>query len=182
MKSFRLSTQIRQVSSFSKKKDTLTPFPTKFHPVKSASKTKINLPQGVVHNPPASAPSPYQTPAAFLPKDDPRRTAVWNKQVHNIETMPPLVDPAEKSYHLNESDIKEIQKLRLEDPEKWTRKALAEKFQCSPFFISMVSTPDQGRDAEMNSRLETIKSSWTEHRANSRRDRTRRREVWLRDM
>lgn len=171
----------RSVSSFSKKKAVPTPFPTTYHPTKSASTTKILLPTGVVHNPPASAPTPYQTPSAFLPKDDPRREAVWNTKKQDVDTMPPL-NEREKKYHLTEAEIQEIQKLRLQDPETWTRKALAEKFQCSPFFISMVSTPDPARLQEMNRRLEVIKSRWTEHREIARRDRKRRREIWLRDM
>lgn len=182
MKSFRLAGQVRRVSSFSKKRDVVTPFPTTFHPTRSANKTKIQLPQGVVHNPPASAPTPHQTPSAFLPKNDPRRSAVWNQQAHNIETMPPLADVKEKKYHLSEADIAEIQRLRLEDPEKWTRKTLAEKFGCSPFFVSMVSKPDAERRTLMDGKLEEIKASWTEHRAGARRDRARRRDLWLRDV
>ncbi|VVT56981.1 mitochondrial 54S ribosomal protein mL58 [Magnusiomyces paraingens] len=183
MKNLRLAGQIRNASSFAKKSDVATPFPTKFHPTRSANTTKINLPAGVVHNPPASAPSPHQTPSAFLPADDARRHAVWNtKQEHQIENMPPLTEPTTKKYHLTEADISEIQRLRLEDPEKWTRKALAEKFKCSPFFVSIVSKPNEERQQKMDQHLDTIKSNWTEHRTNARRDRQRRRELWLRDV
>lgn len=178
----------RQVSSFSKKKDVPTPFPTKYHPTRSANNSDIQLPAGVVHNPPSSAPSPFQTPSAFLPANDPRRQIVWNQAQKDVQegrrdiaNMPALSVEKEKQYHLTAEDIAEIQKLRLEDPSKWTRKALAAKFQCSPFFISMVSKPDAGRLQEMNSVLETIKSEWTEHRKESRRDRARRREYWLKD-
>lgn len=174
--------QIRQASSFAKKKDVPVPFPTKFHPTRSANHANIKLPSGVVHNPPAAAPTPYQTPSAFLPADDVRRTAVWNTQSHDVANMPALSENTEKQYHLTEAEIAEIQKLRLEDPAKWTRKALAKKFNCSPLFVSMVSKPDAARDAEMQQRLDIIKGNWTEHRKEARRDRSRRREYWLRDV
>lgn len=173
--------QARLVSSFAKKKDVPTPFPTSYHPVRSANKTKIQLPEGVVYNPPSSAPTPYQTPAAFLPENDARKTAVWNTIQHNTETMPPLTKPAEKQYNLSPEEIAEIQRLRLEDPDVWTRKALAKKFNCSPFFISIVSKPAVERQAEMDRRLNIIQSGWTDHRANARKDRARRRKLWLRD-
>lgn len=180
----------RLVSSFSKKKDVPTPFPTKYHPTRSANNSNIQLPAGVVHNPPSAAPSPFQTPAAFLPANDPRRQVVWNQAQKdlqegriNIENMPALSSEThKKEYHLTAEDVAKIQKLRLEDPEKWTRKALAAEFKCSPFFISMVSKPDAGRMEEMNKRLETIKGEWTQHRKDSRRDRSRRREFWLKDI
>lgn len=173
--------QTRLVSSFSKKKDVPKPFPTSFHPVRSANKTKIQLPEGVVYNPPSSAPTPYQTPSAFLPSSDARRNAPWNQQPQDIECMPPLVEPTQKSYNLTEADIAEIQRLRLEDPEQWTRKVLSKKFNCSPFFISMVSNPASERQVEMDRRLGIIKSGWTDHRANARKDRVRRKQLWLRD-
>lgn len=181
---------VRQVSSFSKKKDVPTPFPTKYHPTRSANNSNIQLPAGVVHNPPSAAPSPFQTPSAFLPENDPRRQIIWNQSQKdiqegrvNIENMPALSSESnKKQYHLTAEDIAEIQRLRLEDPEKWTRKALAAKYQCSPFFISMVSKPDASRLAKMNDTLNTIKSEWTQHRKSARRDRARRREFWLKDI
>lgn len=173
--------QHRLVSSFTKKKDVPTPFPTTFHPVRSANKTKIQLPQGVVYNPPSSAPTPYLTPSAFLPATDARKNAVWNQLKHDTQAMPALVEPAQKNYNLSAQDIAEIQNLRLQDPEKWNRKALAQKFNCSPFFISIVSKPATERQEEMDRRLGIIKSGWTDHRVNSRKDRVRRRNLWLRD-
>lgn len=173
--------QTRLVSSFTKKKDVRAPFPTTFHPVRSANKTKILLPEGVVHNPPSSVPTPHQTPAAFLPESDPRKTAVWNTVKHNTEYMPPLTEPAQKQYNVSPEDIAEIQRLRFEEPEVWTRKALAKKFNCSPFFISLVSKPTPERQAEMDRRLGVIKSQWTERRALARRDRARRHAIWLSD-
>lgn len=95
--------------------------------------------------------------------------------------MPLLTEPAQKNYNLSADDIAEIQRLRLEDPEQWTRKALAKKFNCSPFFVSMVSKPASERQAEMDRRLEIIKAGWTEHRTNARSDRVRRRALWARD-
>ncbi|CAO3684683.1 unnamed protein product [Umbelopsis ramanniana] len=47
------------------------------------------------------------------------------------------------SKKLGESEIAEIRKLRAENPAQWTRKALAERFGCSEFFISIVSGKKQ---------------------------------------
>ncbi|KAF5116166.1 hypothetical protein DV454_001799 [Geotrichum candidum] len=172
--------QKRLVSSFAKKRDVKAPFPTTFHPTRSANKTRILLPEGVVYNPPAAVPTPHQTPAAFLPNSDPRKTAPWNSKQHDISNMPQLSDN-KKQYNLTEAEVKEIQRLRIEDPEKWTRKALAAKFNCSPFFISIASNTTVERQQQMNETLEIIKSRWTEHRKKIRADRVRRREVWARD-
>lgn len=170
----------RSVSSFSKKREVPTPFPTEYHPIRSASKTKIKLPEGVVHNPPSSIPTPYQTPSAFLPPNDPRKSAPWNQVKHNTSTMPALSERP-KSYNLTQAEVLEIQRLRQENPEKWTRKELAKKFGCSKFFISIASNTTVERQAEMDRRLEIIKSTWTQHRTDARSDRERRREIWLRD-
>jgi hypothetical protein len=159
-----------------------TRFPTKFNPIRSAVKPGIILPKGLVYNPTPSPPTPYETPAAFLPKNDMRKV-VKDAKDYNVDSMPRLSEePAEPSnYHLSEADFIEIQRLRHEDPSKWTRSALAEKFKCSPYVISLASTPHPDRDAEMQRRLGVIKSIWDTKRSRARTDRQRRKQYWLRD-
>jgi hypothetical protein len=157
-----------------------TRFPTMFNPIRSASNPRIQLPKGLVYNPAPSVPSPYNTPAAFLPKNADRKV-MHEKDPYEVENMPLLQQIQQKNYHLTDKDVIEIQKLRQEDPEKWTRKSLAEKFGCSEFFISIASKPLPEHQAEMDRRLKVIKGRWSQKRIVTRRDRQRRRELWLRD-
>ncbi|ANB15688.1 mitochondrial 54S ribosomal protein YmL20 [Sugiyamaella lignohabitans] len=157
-----------------------TRFPTLYNPKRSASNNKIQLPIGLVYNPAPAAPSPYETPAAFLPKED-KRTVVVNSEEFPVDKIPALKEPLEKKYNLTEKDLIEIHNLRTSDPNKWTRRALAEKFSCSEFMISVASKPNPEYKKEMDERLETIKESWSPRRARARNDRQRRKRLWIRD-
>jgi hypothetical protein len=67
----------------------------------------------------------------------------------------------------------EIQKLREENPTQWTRKALAQRFGCSEFFVSIVAGKKQSGAAaqvaeEMNDigyRKKTILENRVKRRA-----------------
>lgn len=89
--------------------------------------------------------------------------------------------PYEKKYHLDASAIAEIRKLRLGDPEKWTRVKLAEKFGCSQFFVGMlVKVPEK---AERVSREHAAaREKWGKRRTMAREDRERRKVLWGRDL
>lgn len=87
----------------------------------------------------------------------------------------------EKKYHLSEKDIQEIRKLRTDDPYTWTRKKLAEKFECSQFFVGMIcEAPVEKKELERG-KLEAIKERWGRRRRYARDDRGKRRELWARD-
>ena len=58
-----------------------------------------------------------------------------------------------------------MRKLRAEDPTKWTRSRLAERFQCTSLFVSRV----------------TGDSVTVEYKREAREDRERRKEAWGRD-
>lgn len=92
----------------------------------------------------------------------------------------PLSTPYEKKYHLTEADIKEIQRLRAEDPDYWTRVRLADKFGCTQFFVGMVA-----KNAEKAERVseahEMARSRWGTRRREAREDRVRRKVLWGRD-
>lgn len=177
---------IRHSSSNKSKKlnkartDIPTRFPTQFNPIRSASNPRIQLPKGLSYNPAPSAPTPYQTPEAFLPKNDKRKIR-YEAQPYPTEDMPPLRQPAQKNYNLTPEQIEEIQQLRLQDPVEWNRKNLAKKFNCSEFVISLVSNPPKGHIEEMDRRLSAIKSLWTETRTRTRYERERRKKMALRD-
>ncbi|KAL8763086.1 MAG: hypothetical protein Q9184_001046 [Pyrenodesmia sp. 2 TL-2023] len=146
------------------------------------------LQQHVVFNPPSSSPSPYQTPAAFLPPSDPRRSLLAQAHEHanpyaqpNKRLPPPIEKPEEKRYHLKEEEITEIHRLRKEDPFTWTRKKLAQKFNCSEFFVAMICEASPERKAQQQRALDEIKARWGNRRRHAREDRQKRRALWGRD-
>ncbi|KAF1958114.1 hypothetical protein CC80DRAFT_373204, partial [Byssothecium circinans] len=92
----------------------------------------------------------------------------------------PVRAPYEKKYHLTDTDIREMQRLRREDPDTWTRVRLAEKFQCSQFFVGMVAK-DGEKAGRVQREHEEARGRWGERRRGARVDRGRRREGWGRD-
>ena len=89
--------------------------------------------------------------------------------------------PYEKKYHLGEDEIAEIRRLRAEDPWKWTRKVLAEKFGCTEFFVGIVAQASKERMDWSKRLLEQTKERWGKRRTYAREERTKRRETWARD-
>lgn len=158
---------------------------TKPDPSFSASISPSQIRDHIVFNPPSSAPSPYLTPAIFLPANDPRRGLLSkSRQPKDSEKrLPPPVNrhPREKKYHLKPDDIEEIRRLRALDPFTNTRKKLSEKFGCSELFVGMICEASKERKEQQAKILENIKSRWGKRRTYAREDRQRRRELWGRD-
>lgn len=136
----------------------------------------------IIYNPPSASPSVYITPSLFLPKDDPRRTpsaaAAAEGKKGKEKLPPPLSKPYEKKYHLTETDFEEIRALRNSNPNTWTRRRLAEKFNTSSLFIGMVCQATEDRKSEMQGRLATIKQRWGIRKRTARWDRARRKSGW----
>ena len=158
----------------------------------------------IIFNPPSSAPNVYHTPLIFLPKSDPRSRlqrpaststpsspsssaspidpfapigSSLSKETHLRPTRPQY----EKKYHLKPEQIAEIRKLRAEDPRQWTRVRLAEKFECSQFFVSLCcSAPPQIKEKQ-TLELEEIKRKWGRRKTEAREDRQTRKALWGRD-
>lgn len=83
-----------------------------------------------------------------------------------------------KTYHLGPQEVEKIQRLRQENPQKYTRKVLAAKYGVSPLFVSLISKPNGQRAQEMEGRLQEIKSRWKDKRFVAREDRKRRKLLW----
>ena len=168
--------QCRHVSSFRRTKKMLLVQPDQ------SFKSTTGTQDHIIYNPPSSAPNVYHTPLKFLPKDDPRRrlhTLLHPTSASTSTTsLPPAVRPVyEKKYHLKESDIAEIRRLRAEDPRQWTRVRLAEKFECSQFFVSLCCSAPQIKD-ERSAELEKIKEKWGRTKTEAREDRQTRKQSW----
>lgn len=87
-----------------------------------------------------------------------------------------------KKYHLTPHDVEEIRRLRTQDPYTWTRKKLAEKFDCSQFFVGMVAeAPPEKKEMEF-AKEEAAKARWGKRRRYAREDRQKRRELWGKDQ
>ncbi|KAF7186032.1 54S ribosomal protein L20, mitochondrial [Pseudocercospora fuligena] len=161
----------------------------------------------IIFNPPPSAPNVYHTPSKFLPQSDPRRklyeealsaskagaraptekTSILARiaaqrqatQV-NAKTLKPVRPVYEKQYHLTQVEIDEIRRLRTEDPLYWSRVRLAEKFNCSQFFVSLcVTAPERAKQAE--AKIDAIKDKWGRKKSEAREARSERKKLWGRD-
>ncbi|KAH3682526.1 hypothetical protein WICPIJ_006517 [Wickerhamomyces pijperi] len=150
--------------------------PSLFNKINSASNVKPNYQPGLYHHPAPSA-SIISTPDVFLPQNDQRKGLNVKKEVLG----PTVSQPREKKLNLTPEEVSQIQKLRLEQPELWTRSKLAAEFNVSPFTISLVSNPNKQRSEEMQQRLQTIKESWGRQRYLARLDRKKRAVNWYRD-
>lgn len=170
-------------------------------PDPSFAPSKTEMQDHIVFNPPSSAPNVYHTPLKFLPKSDPRRqlhslaptttatppsTPASSASAESNITRPPrLPRPVrpqyEKKYHLGQEQIDEIRRLRAEDPRKWTRIKLAEKFECSQFFVSLCCCAPE-RKAEQDKELEEIKRRWGRKKTEAREERQARKQLWGRDL
>ncbi|KAK8176174.1 mitochondrial ribosomal protein subunit L20-domain-containing protein [Phyllosticta citrichinensis] len=90
---------------------------------------------------------------------------------------PPLRQPYEKKYHLTETDVAEIRRLRASDPVTWSRQKLADKFDCSPFFVGLVAPAPEHAQRKADE-VEELKKRWGPRRRAAREDRKRRKEMW----
>ncbi|KAF1834765.1 hypothetical protein BDW02DRAFT_321869 [Decorospora gaudefroyi] len=174
------------------------------------SYTRRSTAPTLVFNPPSSAPNVYHTPSKFLPKEDKRLRLYAaaqqhaHKVAHSRQTSPiaapgtplhtgshlpprpsaslpaPVREPYEKKYHLTESDVQEIRRLRKQDPNTWTRVKLAEKFGCSQFFVGMVA-----KNVKKAERVEkehrASRKKWGNRKRLAKEDRERRKALWGRD-
>lgn len=192
------SSRAKGLSKFidaSKKIPELRSTPTIYNTKSSASNPKgymkAKVPGGLYFQPAQSSPTgsinSETYPASFLPKTDSRRTLI--EELRSQDKLKGDYAPSvltskstmgDKTYHLKPSDVAEIQRLRSENPEVYTRKALAQQFNVSPLFISMVSSASTQRKQEMASRLDQIKSQWHDKRRTARSDRIKRKQYWYR--
>ncbi|KAK8198224.1 mitochondrial 54S ribosomal mL58 domain-containing protein [Phyllosticta capitalensis] len=90
---------------------------------------------------------------------------------------PALRTPYAKKYHLTAVDIAEIRRLRALDPATWTRQKLADKFECSQFFVGLVAPAPEHAQRKADE-VEAIKARWGPRRREAREERRRRKESW----
>lgn len=193
----------RQQSSFRRQRKAL-----RVKPDASFAPSKTETQDHIIFNPPSSAPNIYHTPAKFLPKTDPRwtlhslatlqsspssslastttsnpstRTSIPpNPQFSGPQNLKPIRAPYTKKYHLTQPEIDEMRALRAADPRTWTRTKLAEKFECSPFFVSLCCGSQEAKERHERE-LDAIKRRWGRTKTEAREERVVRKALWGRD-
>ena len=138
----------------------------------------------IIFNPPSSTPSVFHTPLKFIPRDDKRRHLRANPVTSTTTSLPPAVVKPKLNYqrhHLSEEDVAEIRRLRLTDPERWTRIKLARKFNCSSLFVGICCEATEEKKTAERAKLEAVKARWGPKRRMAREDRLKRREAVYRD-
>jgi Mitochondrial ribosomal protein subunit L20 len=127
------------------------------------------------------AASPMTRPGTHLHESERSLPAAMGPRLPESGPKPPSLKPVTgKKYHLTEADVKEMKKLRDEDPRHWTQARLATKFNCSQFFVRLVAKNEEA-GAEHEKRLEEVKKKWGPGRRQARLERTRRKELWGQD-
>ncbi|RKP28881.1 hypothetical protein METBISCDRAFT_28698 [Metschnikowia bicuspidata] len=154
-----------------------------YNPVRSAFNVKPKSTQGLIHNPPAAAPSLKDTPRAFVPKIDPRLTVLAEKyKTYTPEELAdmPIIYAHKKEYNLTPEIVQEIIALRHEDPEKWSVAKLAQKFNVDTRKVNVITGFSKEKQEKVLSELQTVKSQWNAGKTSARHDRLRRKQMWLR--
>ncbi|KAI1121519.1 mitochondrial ribosomal protein subunit L20-domain-containing protein [Nemania abortiva] len=146
----------------------------------------------IIYNPPASVPSVYHTPFKFLPKCDPRRQANLSQLLRsNRSPLDPSTSTAlppptrasemrEKRYNVTREQVEEMRQLRASDPATWSVLKLADKFDCTPFFVMMCCKASPEHKDRERQRLEAIKARWGPVRTKARDERKKRKAMLLR--
>lgn len=141
----------------------------------------------IIYNPPSSAPSVYHTPFKFLPKTDPRRQANLSQLLVPDDdplTLAPLAtkrDGLVKKHNVTKEEVEEMRQLRMSDPLKWSVVKLAEKYNCSSWFVMMCCTAPEEHNRAERERLQAIKDRWGPIRRRAREERDKRRVLLHRD-
>ncbi|CAH2353437.1 54S ribosomal protein L20, mitochondrial [[Candida] railenensis] len=158
--------------------------PNKFNAARSTFNLRPVLPQGLVHNPPASVPNSKSTPRAFLPSTDPRSTLISHRTYSSDEVadMPIIYSSkADRKYDITPDIVAEIQQLRSSNSAEWTVNKLAKKFGVSPSFVKVTTEVNEGRKAELSQQQKAERESWPVQKQKARINRKRRVELWLRN-
>ncbi|KAL3424224.1 hypothetical protein PVAG01_03505 [Phlyctema vagabunda] len=146
----------------------------------------------IIFNPPAAAPSVLHTPTKFLPKEDQRRHILESTAARRTPaSLPPVINKfaaKEEKHHLTKQDVNEIRRLRVADPKKWSIVTLAKRYNCSQTFVQIISAeltytePTlKQHSIEEREKREAYMARWGNKRAKAREDRTKRKEMALRD-
>lgn len=87
-----------------------------------------------------------------------------------------------KKPRVSDEDLEKIRRLRRENPTEWTRGRLAKEFNCTPWFVGMVTSlkgPDRRQALEARDHEhEEFREKWGERRRLNADIRKKRKEFW----
>lgn len=143
-----------------------------------AAYTELSRDVTFIHRPPPTAPSPLSytvSPASPLLQ---RKAAPSDGPL----SLPPTLHAETQRPWLSAEAIAEIRRLRKEDPAKWTRNALARKFNCTSLFVMKIAAADRKARREAlekrDKEHEAARSKWGEKKAFFKEAAKKRREFW----
>lgn len=153
--------------------------PFNFKPAKQEGSPQL------IHNPPQAINSLKHTPKKFLPANDPRHALpikanqVYTKQ--QLDDMPLISEYLQKkTYTLTPEIVEKIQKLRNEDPSKWTIRKIARELDIDIMKVNVLSGINKSRQVQVANEIGEQQIDWSEKKLNARNDRKKRTEMWLR--
>ena len=83
---------------------------------------------------------------------------------------------------MSDADIAEMQRLRASNPAYYTRKRLAEKFNCSPSFPGLVARLPRAEHRAALKKVEAehadVRAQWGERKLITHQIRRKRKEFW----
>ncbi|KAH9080241.1 mitochondrial ribosomal protein subunit L20-domain-containing protein [Lactarius deliciosus] len=149
--------------------------------LKNLNTVTTSLPEDLtfIHRSPPSASTPFSytinpTSPLLLAESPPAATS--------SSLPPPLAQPKLERPRLSDDKITEMQRLRMQDPKRYTRQRLAEKFGCSSAFVSYVAPLARSeKKAALERRERThekARARWGEKAALIHEIRKKRKEYW----
>jgi hypothetical protein len=133
-----------------------------------------------IHRPPPSAAPPESF--TTLPSS-PLLKPVSPSASSSTSGLPPALRKASQvEKWMSDEEIKEMQRLRKEDPEKWTAGKLAKKFGCTQVFVRLMARlpkPERKKAlAKRDAEHEAFRAKWGEKRLLQKDIRQKRKDFW----
>ncbi|KAI9146070.1 mitochondrial ribosomal protein subunit L20-domain-containing protein [Paraphysoderma sedebokerense] len=155
----------------------------------SAIKNLVEVPAVIPPNPTKLKPSKTSKipPPMYVLPDGSTFHSRFHPSLHpekveiSPDDLPPLshpISPIRGSKHLAKEDIEQIRQLRSSDPDTWTVRKLAEKFKCSPIFVSIVAKCPEDRVKKLAEERQAKWERLSEETKREIKDRERRRLLW----
>lgn len=132
-----------------------------------------------IHRPPPSASAPF---SYTVNPTSPLLLAESPAPATGSTLPPPLAQPKLEQPRLSADKITEIQRLRVQDPKRYTRTRLAEMFGCTPAFVGYVAPlarPERTAALARRERVhEKARAQWGEKAMLIHEIRKKRKEFW----
>lgn len=131
-----------------------------------------------------SRPAPSQpTSRTLAPVSDVLLQSAAVASEADLAKLPPALRPRHRqargaTARLGESQIKEIQQLRQQDPYTNTAGKLAKQFGCSPTFVSIVAPAPKDVRRARQAETELRKATWGANKRIAEAERRERRALW----